>query len=58
VTGQSLPEFTRQNIFMPLGMASTQWPDDFRRIVPNRAIAYSGSGSALRAGDLPAGHAV
>jgi CubicO group peptidase (beta-lactamase class C family) len=36
----SLAEFTRQNFFIPLGMKHTQWRDDFKRIVPNRAIAY------------------
>jgi CubicO group peptidase (beta-lactamase class C family) len=40
VSGQPLAEFTRQNIFLPLGMTSTAWRDDFRRIVKNRAIAY------------------
>ncbi|HET9745137.1 MAG TPA: serine hydrolase domain-containing protein [Chitinophagaceae bacterium] len=45
VSGMSLAEFTRQNIFEPAGMKHTQWRDDYRRIVPNRAIAYSRSGS-------------
>ncbi len=40
VTGKSLAEFTRAEIFAPLQMNSSQWRDDFRRIVPNRAIAY------------------
>ena len=33
-------------------MTSTQWRDDFRRIVPNRAIAYSMLGSDWRQ-DMP-----
>ncbi len=41
VSGKSLPEFTRENIFAPLGMNSTQWRDDFHRIVHNRAVAYA-----------------
>lgn len=45
VSGMSLAEFTRKNIFEPAGMKHTQWRDDYRRIVPNRAIAYSRSGS-------------
>ena len=45
VSGMSLAEFTRKNIFEPAGMMHTQWRDDHRRIVPNRAIAYSKSGS-------------
>jgi CubicO group peptidase (beta-lactamase class C family) len=40
VSQLSLAEFTRQSFFVPLGMTHTQWRDDFRRIVPNRAIAY------------------
>lgn len=41
VSGMSFAEFTRTRIFEPLGMTHTQWRDDFTRIVPNRAIAYS-----------------
>ena len=52
VAGKSLPEFTREMIFVPLGMASTGWRDDFRRIVRNRAMAYSPSGSTFRT-DMP-----
>lgn len=40
VSQLSLAQFTRQNFFTPLGMIHTQWRDDFRRVVPNRAIAY------------------
>ena len=52
VSGAPLPEFTKQRIFVPLGMASTQWRDDFRRIVRNRAIAYMRSGDSFRQ-DMP-----
>lgn len=45
VSGMSLAEFTRKNIFEPAGMKHTQWRDDYKRIVRNRAIAYSRSGS-------------
>lgn len=45
VSGMSLAEFTRKNIFEPAGMKHTSWRDDYRRIVRNRAIAYSRSGS-------------
>jgi CubicO group peptidase (beta-lactamase class C family) len=41
VSGQSFQEFTRQHIFEPLGMSRTQWRDDFTRLVPGRAQAYS-----------------
>jgi CubicO group peptidase (beta-lactamase class C family) len=40
VSGKTLAEFTHDNIFVPLGMQTTSWRDDFQRIVPNRAIAY------------------
>jgi CubicO group peptidase (beta-lactamase class C family) len=41
VSGLSLAEFTRQRLFTPLGMHQTQWRDNFRRVVANRAVAYS-----------------
>ena len=40
VSGELLPEFTRKHLFIPLGMTHSQWRDDFRRVVKNRAIAY------------------
>ena len=40
VSGKSLPEFTRERIFAPLGMTRTGWRDDFTRVVPGRATAY------------------
>jgi CubicO group peptidase (beta-lactamase class C family) len=48
VSGQSLADFTRERIFQPLGMTSTSWRDDFRRIVKNRAIAYPQSANSIR----------
>lgn len=45
VSGQSLAEFTRERFFTPLGMTHTSWRDDFRRIVPNRAVAYQPAGN-------------
>jgi CubicO group peptidase (beta-lactamase class C family) len=47
VSGKSLAQFTRDNIFLPLDMTHTSWRDDFRRIVPDRAIAYENSDSGL-----------
>jgi len=52
VSGKPFPEFTREQIFAPLGMTSTQWRDDFRRIVRNRAVAYSPSDNTFRQ-DMP-----
>jgi CubicO group peptidase (beta-lactamase class C family) len=40
VSGTSFEDFTRTHLFAPLGMTHTQWRDDFRRIIPDRAIAY------------------
>jgi CubicO group peptidase (beta-lactamase class C family) len=40
VSNTPFTDFTREHIFVPLGMTHTQWRDNFRRIVPNRAIAY------------------
>jgi CubicO group peptidase (beta-lactamase class C family) len=52
VTGTSLQAFMRKEYFEPLGMNSTQWRDDFRRIVPNRAIAYDPQDKTWRQ-DMP-----
>jgi len=41
VSGQSLQDFSRERIFKPLGMTHTMWRDDFTRIVPGRAQAYT-----------------
>jgi CubicO group peptidase (beta-lactamase class C family) len=41
VSGTSFADFSKRRIFEPLGMTSTHWRDDHRRIVKNRAIAYS-----------------
>jgi CubicO group peptidase (beta-lactamase class C family) len=48
VSGMSLADFTRKNIFEPAGMKHTQWRDNYKRIVPNRALAYSKSGSSYQ----------
>jgi CubicO group peptidase (beta-lactamase class C family) len=40
VSGQGFSDFTRERIFLPLGMSHTQWRDDLRRVVRGRAIAY------------------
>ena len=43
VSGQPFATFTRERLFKPLGLTSTQWRDDYRRIVKGRAQAYSRS---------------
>ena len=40
VSGVPFVDFSRDHLFKPLGMTHTQWRDDFRRVVPNRAVAY------------------
>jgi len=52
VSGISLAEYTRKYIFEPAGMKHTQWRDDYKRIVPNRAMAYSRSGTGYQT-DMP-----
>jgi CubicO group peptidase (beta-lactamase class C family) len=39
-SGGSFAEFTKKNIFEPLGMTDTQIYDDYERIVKNRADSY------------------
>lgn len=40
VSGGSFAEFTKKNMFVPLGMTDTQFYDDYERIVKNRADSY------------------
>jgi hypothetical protein len=48
VSGKPFAEFTREQIFAPLGMTSTQWRDDFHRVVPRRATGYADYDSPIR----------
>ncbi len=45
-THRSLADFTREEFFEPLGMGSTSWRDNFARVVPGRAQAYTRAGGA------------
>ncbi|MBT5710439.1 serine hydrolase, partial [Candidatus Poribacteria bacterium] len=40
VTGESFYDWTRERLFVPLGMTRTHFQDDHERIVPNRAYSY------------------
>jgi CubicO group peptidase (beta-lactamase class C family) len=40
VSGQSLREFAEENIFGPLGMANTEFDDDYRTIIKHRVASY------------------
>ena len=42
VSGQSFTDWTRENIFRPLGMTSTHFHMDHKEIVRNRAYSYEG----------------
>lgn len=52
VTGLELAAFTKKNIFIPAGMTNTEWRDDYTRVVPHRATAYSKYG-AIYATNMP-----
>src|SRR6476619_8398311 len=42
VSKQKFSAFLEERLFKPLGMTNSSWRDDYQRIVPNRAQAYSG----------------
>ncbi|MEX2571426.1 MAG: serine hydrolase [Gemmatimonadota bacterium] len=48
VSGMPFAEFSRTRIFEPLGLTSTQWRDDYTRVVPGRAQAYSPDSGGYR----------
>lgn len=52
VSGKSFADFTRDRLFVPLGMTSSSWRDDFTRIVKGRANAYALAGNQWRL-DMP-----
>ena len=47
-SGMPFSEFTRQRLFDPLGMKTTTYVDDPRRVVKNRALAYQKEGNGWR----------
>jgi CubicO group peptidase (beta-lactamase class C family) len=48
VSGRPFADFTRTEIFEPLGMTRTSWRDDYTRIVKGRATAYSPTRNGFR----------
>ena len=44
VSGLSLAQFTQKHIFEPAGMKHTAWRDNYKKVVKDRAIAYSKAG--------------
>ena len=45
VSKQKFPAFVEERLFKPLGMKNSSWRDDYQRIVPGRAQAYSHQGT-------------
>ena len=48
-----LSQFSREQFFEPLGMTSTQWRDDWNRIIPRRTTAYAPDSSGGFRIDMP-----
>ena len=53
VSKQKFPAFVEERLFKPLGMKNSSWRDDFQRIVPGRAQAYSRQGNGPWRLDMP-----
>jgi CubicO group peptidase (beta-lactamase class C family) len=47
-SGQSLRNFAAERIFKPLGMTHTEFRDDHRALIPQRALGYQPTGSTYR----------
>lgn len=45
VSGMSFADFTQRNLLQPAGMTHSQWRANFKKIVPNRAMAYGKAGN-------------
>lgn len=45
VSGKKFGDFVAERIFKPLGMTNSSWRDDYQKIVPGRAQAYSREGA-------------
>ena len=45
VSGTSHAAFTTKYIFEPAGMTNTEWRDNYKKVVPGRAMAYNKSGN-------------
>lgn len=51
--GKTFQTFTREMIFEPLNMVHSRWRDNFRTVVPNRALAYERSTGDIWMQDTP-----
>lgn len=56
VSDLSFAEFSEERIFQPLGMTSTQWRDDYTRIVEGRSAAYSAENDSTFSINRPIEH--
>ena len=45
VSKQTFPAFVEERLFKPIGMKNSSWRDDYQRVVPGRAQAYSRQGN-------------
>ena len=45
VSKQKFPAFVEERLFKPIGMKNSSWRDDYQRLVPGRAQAYSRQGN-------------
>jgi CubicO group peptidase (beta-lactamase class C family) len=52
VTGQSLREYARREIFEPLAMTHTHFHDDPGHVMKDRVVSYARAGDAYRSADL------
>ena len=53
VSKQKFPAFVEERLFKPLGMKNSSWRDDYQRIVPGRAQAYSRQGNGPWRHNMP-----
>jgi len=53
VSGMPFSRFTRERIFLPLGMEHTGWRDDYTRVVKGRAVAYAIGGDSMPHQQMP-----
>src|SRR5687768_15426135 len=53
VSKQKFPAFVDERLFKPLGMKNSSWRDDYQRIVPGRAQAYSRQGNGTWRLNMP-----
>lgn len=53
VSGLSLADFTSKYIFEPAGMKHTEWRSNYRKVVKDRAIAYSKGGGQTFLTNMP-----